>query len=75
VTGSDPNDLEIRAAMAGQPAGLWLEMFAAADLLGEVASQVQWTGTIWSGDSMMSLPHPVFSPAVRSIEASFTSSR
>ena len=49
VTGSDPSDLEIRAAMAGQPAGLWLELFAAADLLDARASQVQWTGTIRSG--------------------------
>jgi len=69
VTGSDRSDLEIRAARAGQPADLWLELFAAADLLDAGASQVQWTETIQSGDGMMSLPQHVYSPAVCSIEA------
>jgi hypothetical protein len=68
VTGSDPSDLEIQAAMAGQPAGLWQELFAAVDLLDAGASQVQWTGTARPADGMMFLPHPVYSPAVQSIE-------
>jgi Family of unknown function (DUF6508) len=63
----DPGDSEILDVLASQPAGLWRQLFAAADLLDAEGDRVEWTPGR-SPDGALAFPYPVYSPAVRSVE-------
>jgi hypothetical protein len=63
----DPGDSEILDVLASQTAGLWRQLFAAADLLDAEGDRVEWTPGR-SPDGALAFPYPVYSPAVRSVE-------
>jgi hypothetical protein len=62
----DPGDSEILDVLASRPAGLWRQLFAAAELLEGGSDRVEWTPGR-SPDGALVFPHAVYSPAVESV--------
>jgi hypothetical protein len=67
VADAGPGDAEILGELASRPADVWRQLFAAAELLEAENDPVEWTSGR-APDGTLVFPHPVYSPAVGSVE-------